>query len=72
MFDLQTEKEMCSKFEGIYLGMTLSLISFFSVIMPPSALDQLGRYCLRPNKKISVFRGNWSEILGRVGTHIFF
>ena len=27
---------------------------------------------LRPNKKISVFQGNGSEILGRVHTHIFF
>ena len=29
-------------------------------------------FCLRPNKKISVFRVTGLKILGRVGTHFFF
>ena len=28
--------------------------------------------CIRPNKKNKCFSGQVSEILGRVGTHIFF
>ena len=59
---------MCSKFEDIYSSIT-NIFNFFSVIMPPSALDQLGRYYLRAWAKKNVFRVTGLKILGRVYRH---